>query len=75
MANLKFSKNLRDALKFNKKTQQQLADYLGTSQATISRWLSGENEPDFDALIEICIYLDETPNDLLGFDEINVKKE
>ena len=74
MKNLQFSKNLRDALKNSKKTQQDLADYLGTTQATVSRWINGENEPDLATLIEICLYVDETPNDLLGFDDIVDKK-
>ena len=74
MKNLQFSKNLRDALKNSKKTQQDLADYLGTTQATVSRWINGENEPDLATLIEICLYVDETPNDLLGFDDIADKK-
>ena len=74
MKNLQFSKNLREALKNSKKTQQDLADYLGTTQATVSRWINGENEPDLATLIEICLYVDETPNDLLGFDDIVDKK-
>ncbi|MDE5549211.1 MAG: helix-turn-helix domain-containing protein, partial [Clostridia bacterium] len=70
---LKFSKNLREALKNNKKTQQELADYLGTTQATISRWLKGENEPDLATLLKICLYLNETPNEILGYDDISDK--
>ena len=70
MKNLQFSRNLREALKNNKKTQQELANYLGTTQATVSRWIKGVNEPDFATLIEICLYLEETPNEILGYDEI-----
>ena len=64
----KFAVNLRIALKSNNLTQKELADKLGTTQQTVSRWLLGINEPDFNTLIEICIYLNETPDSMLGFD-------
>lgn len=51
-------------------TQTQLAQQLGTTQQTVSRWLSGRNEPDFDTLLRICLVLHETPNDLLGYSDI-----
>ena len=70
MKYLKFSENLRESLNAYEITQQTLADRLGTTQATISRWLNGVNEPDFSTLIDICLFLNETPNSLLGFDEI-----
>lgn len=64
----KFAENLRIALKSNNLTQKELANKLGTTQQTVSRWLLGINEPDFNTLIEICIYLNETPDSMLGFD-------
>lgn len=68
---LKFSKNLRDLLSNRKLTQQEFAKYLGTTQQTISRWLKGTNEPDLTTLLEICLLLGETPNNLLGFEDIS----
>ena len=70
MKNLKFAENLKTALTLIKKTQKELAEYLGTTQQTVSRWLTGKNEPDLSMLIHICIYLNETPNSILNFDEI-----
>ncbi len=67
---LKFSENLQEALRTKKITQKKLADYLGTTQQTVSRWLNGINEPDFSTLLKVCIFLHETPNDLLGYTEI-----
>ena len=66
----KFAENLRRALNVTKISQQRLANYLGTTQQTVSRWVNGECEPDFYMLMEICLLLDETPNEILGFDEI-----
>ncbi len=70
MSLLKFSENLREALVVHEMTQQDLANHIGTTQQTVSRWLKGINEPDLTTLLEICLYLDETPNSLLGYDDI-----
>ncbi len=67
---LKFPENLREALADHEMTQKELADHLGTTQQTVSRWLKGINEPDLSLLLEICLYLGETPNALLGYDDI-----
>ena len=67
---LKFPENLREALSVHEMTQQDLAKHIGTTQQTVSRWLKGVNEPDLTTLLEICLYLGETPNSLLGFDDI-----
>ena len=67
---LKFSENLREALAVHGMSQQNLAKHIGTTQQTVSRWLLGINEPDLSTLLEICLYLDETPNSLLGYDDI-----
>lgn len=37
-------------------TQQQLAENLGVSNRTISRWETGRNMPDFDLLLELAKY-------------------
>lgn len=66
----RFPENLKKALADSSKTQQDLAVNLNTTQQTVSRWTNGVNEPDFQTLLEICVYLDETPNSLLGYDEI-----
>ena len=68
-----FGKNLKEALKQNKMSQAKLAKKLGTTQQTVSRWISEENQPDFDTLILICLILDESPNSLFGFDEFSTK--
>lgn len=65
----KFAENLKLALATKGISQKVLADKLGTTQATVSRWVNGENEPAFELLLEICDILDETPNTLLGYEE------
>ena len=39
-------------------TQQNLAEVLGVSGRTVSRWETGFNMPDLDLLIEIADYYD-----------------
>lgn len=67
---LQFAENLRRVLVEEKMTQKELADLLGTTQQTVSRWLKGTNEPDFTTLLEICLHLKISPNEILGYNEI-----
>jgi transcriptional regulator with XRE-family HTH domain len=64
-----FSENLKNELKSNGISQERLAQYLGTTQATVSRWANGENQPDFDYLFKICELLEVSPNDILGWND------
>ena len=68
---LKFSENLRIALAENEMTQKELAEFLGTTQQTVSRWLQEINEPDLATLLEICLHLGISPNEILGYDDIS----
>lgn len=47
---------LRELRKEKEMTQEQLAEKLGVSGRTISRWETGSNMPDLDLLIEISDY-------------------
>lgn len=69
-----FADRLRQALEEKGITQTTFAQMMGTTQQTVSRWCKGVCEPDYDSLILICGYLDETPNDLLEFDEKQAKR-
>lgn len=71
---LLFNENLRLALAAKEMTQQELADKLETTQATVNRWIKGINEPNLKTFLQICNLLDETPNSLLGYDEISNSK-
>lgn len=39
-------------------TQEQLAEKLGVSRRTVSRWETGSNMPDLDILVEMADYYD-----------------
>ena len=66
---MKFSENLGKELKSNGISQTELAKKLNTTQATISRWVGGLNEPDFETLFLLCEIFDCSPNELLGCDD------
>lgn len=66
---MRFSSVLKELMKANGYTQTALAVKLGTTQATINRWLKGINQPDFETLFVLCKLLDSTPNELLGWEE------
>lgn len=53
-------------------SQKCLADKLGTTQQSISRWVNGQTEPELDDLLLISYLLDEDPNEFLGFNDISV---
>ena len=49
---------LRELRKEKGITQEQLADELGVSGRTISRWETGNNMPDISLLVEIAEFFD-----------------
>lgn len=63
-----FCENLKKEMKYRRISQTQLAEKLQTSQATISRWAKGINQPDFLTLFSLCEILETTPNELLGWE-------
>ena len=66
---MNFAKNLTSELKVNNISQEKFARELQTTQATISRWCAGVNEPDYETLFEICKILKTSPNVLLGWED------
>lgn len=47
-----------------KMTQEQLAEILGVSNRSVSRWENGNNLPDIDLLIQLAKYFN------VGMDEL-----
>ena len=66
--NLRKEKNL---------SQEELANVLGVSRQTISKWETGESTPDFDKIIPLCEFYGITSDELLSGkkDIIETKKE
>lgn len=59
-----FAENLRDLLIAKNKKQVDLARYLGTTKATVTHWINGENVPRMETIDKICTFLGCTADDL-----------
>ncbi len=61
-----YVKRLRDLREDHDKTQQEIADVLGTSQTMYARYERGANELPIRHLITLCRYYGVTSDYLLG---------
>ena len=68
-----FGDNLKRLRKEKELTQETLAEFLGVSFQTISKWERGETYPDITMLPVIASFFNVTIDDLLGVDK--AKKE
>ena len=55
-------------------TQDELADFLGVSKASISKWETGKNYPDITLLPQITIFFNLTIDELIGYEPQMIKK-
>ena len=62
-----YIKRIRDLREDNDKTQQEIADILGTSQTMYARYERGANELPVRHLITLCRYYKVSPDYILGF--------
>ncbi len=65
-----FGETLKQLRKENALTQEALANDLGVSFQTVSKWERGETYPDITMLPEIAAYFNVTTDELLGADKI-----
>ncbi len=73
--NLKLGENIRTLRLQHKLTQEQLADRLGVSYQSVSRWENGVTYPDIEYLPAIAQHFSVTTDYLLGQDDIEKKKK
>lgn len=62
---------LKELRKEKQLTQEQLAEILGVTNRSISRWENGVNMPDFDLVIEIANYYDVSIEEILDGERKN----
>ena len=63
---LAYVKRIRDLREDHDKTQQEIADILGTSQTMYARYERGANEMPIRHLITLCKYYNVSADYLLG---------
>ena len=61
-----YIKRIRDLREDHDKTQQEIADILGTSQTMYARYERGANELPLHHLITLCKYYDVSADYILG---------
>lgn len=61
-----YVKIIRDLREDNYKTQQEIADILGTSQTMYARYERGANELPIRHLIKLCDYYNVSADYILG---------
>ena len=65
----KYIKKLRDLREDHDKTQQEIADVLGTSQTMYARYERGANELPIHHLVTLCRFYNVSADYILGLNE------
>ncbi|MBR3587942.1 MAG: helix-turn-helix domain-containing protein [Clostridia bacterium] len=73
--NIYFGENLKNLRKEKNLTQEKLADFLGVSFQTVSKWERGDTYPDITMLPEIAGFFKISVDDLLGVNRAENEKE
>lgn len=73
--NIYFGENLKKLRQDRNLTQERLADFLGVSFQTISKWERGDNYPDITTLPEIASFFNVTVDNLLGINKVENESE
>ena len=64
-----YVKRIRDLREDNDKTQQEIADVLGTSQTMYARYERGANELPIRHLTQLCRYYGVSADYILGIEK------
>ena len=72
---MKYIKILRDLREDHDKTQQDVANILGTSQTMYARYERGANELPIHHLITLCDYYSVSADYILGLSDESRKKK
>jgi len=64
-----FGKRIIELMQKKQMTQKELADRIGTTEATISRYISGSRDPKSEVLANLATALNTTSDYLLGIEE------
>ena len=74
---MKFGDNLKSIRKMKKVSQEDLADKLGVSRQSVSKWETGENYPSMQNIVCLCSIFRCKMNDLVheDFDDLEFMDE
>lgn len=68
MSALQFSSNIARLRHEKNITQEQLADFIGITKASVSKWETGQSLPDVLLLPRLAVFFDVTIDELLGYE-------
>ncbi|MGN0396315.1 MAG: helix-turn-helix domain-containing protein [Coprococcus sp.] len=68
MFELNISKNLIQLRRNKKITQDELADFIGVTKGSVSKWENGLSMPDIMLLPKLAAFYDVTVDELLGYE-------
>ena len=68
MNTLNLSDNLVHLRRKRKLTQKELADFIGVTKASVSKWENKQSLPDISLLPKLASFLDVTIDELLGYE-------
>ena len=71
---LNFSENIIKLRHKKGITQEELADFVGVTKASVSKWETKQSLPDIMLLPRLAAYFDVTVDELLGY-EPNLSRE
>ena len=75
MSSFRFSDNIIKFRHKKKITQEQLADFIGVTKASVSKWETGQSLPDILLLPELASFFDITIDELLGYEPQLTKEQ
>ena len=59
-------KRLREAIKLSGQSQKEIAEAIGVSPQTVSKYMREDIFPALDTLAKLCIYLEVSADSILG---------
>ncbi len=68
MDRLNLSDNIIRLRRERKITQEELADFLGVTKASVSKWENAQSVPDIMLLLQMAAFFDITIDELIGYD-------
>ena len=67
MNTLQFADNLTRLRREKKVTQEELADFIGVTKASVSKWETRQSLPDILILPQLASFFNVTVDELLGY--------
>lgn len=67
-ANINIANNIVRIRKESRLTQADLAEFLGVTKASVSKWETGQSYPDIETLPKIATYFGVSIDELLGYE-------